>query len=104
MEYEPISGRPVRFPPGRIQVRLNQNHRRLYRALYSHYQSILANLPVLRDRDFDGRAVLLTPTQLDALDLAFKNLTDAEAGTPGNAFGSQEADRIRLFKRLQYLS
>jgi hypothetical protein len=104
MDYEPITGKPVRFPPGRVQIRLNQDHRRLYRALYSHYQSILAGVPVLRERDLDGRRVLVTPGQLEALNRAFANLAAGDAGPPGTAFTSQEAARSRLFKRLQYLS
>jgi hypothetical protein len=102
MELTPIEGKPVRFPPGRVEIRLTQQHRRAYRALYGHYQSILVSLPVLRERDFDGRPVRVTPVQLEALNEAF--FGSADAGKPGTAFESQEAARSRLFKRLQYLS
>ena len=74
----------------------------MYRGLYRHYQSILANLPVLRDRDFDGRPVRVTTAQLEALNKAL--FGSAVGGKPGTAFESQEAAKSRLFKRLQYLS
>lgn len=102
MELTPIEGKPVRFPPGRLEIRLSQAHRRVYRGLYGHYQSILASLPVLRERDFDGRPVRVTPAQLEALNGAL--VGSAELANPGTAFESQEAARSRLFKRLQYLS
>jgi hypothetical protein len=103
MELEPIAGKPVRFPPGRVAIRLDERHKSAYRRLYGQYQSILAGLPVLRDRDFDGRVVTVTTSQLAALNVAFAKLGAAEnAGM--SAFGDQEAARKRLFKRLQYLS
>lgn len=104
MEYEPIPGKPVRFPPGRLQIRLHERHRSAYRALYAHYQSILAGLPVLKDRDFDGRPVVVTPAQLDALNSAFSKLLEPPREAPTSVFESQEAAKSRLFKRLQYLS
>lgn len=103
MEYEPISGTPTRFPPGRVRIRLSQGYRRPYRTLYARYQSILAGVPVLRDRDFDGRTFTITATELDALNRALGVL--GNDSSPGEAaFSSQEAGRSRLFKRLQYLS
>jgi hypothetical protein len=104
MAHEPIAGKSVRWPPGCVQIRLGQEHRHAYRALYAHYQSILAGLPVLRDRDFDGRPVTVKAAQLDALNRALASLTDAPKGSLGSAYASQEAARSRLFKRLQYLS
>lgn len=103
MEYEPISGISTRFLPGHVRIRLNQDHRRSYRALYARYQSILAGLPVFRERDFDGRAVRITAIQLEALNRALSVL--AGDSPPGEAaFSGQEAARSRLFKQLQYLS
>lgn len=99
----PIEGKPVRFPPGRVEIHLDSGHKSAYRRLYARYQSILAGLPVLRERDFDGRAVKITPDQLAALNAAFAGLA-ADGEPPGNAFSKQEASRTRLFKRLQYLS
>jgi hypothetical protein len=104
MKYEPIQGKPVRFPPGRLEIRLNQEYKSEYRALYARYQSILAGLPVLRDRDFDGRPVKVTGAQLDALNRAFARLAEPSHEQAGTAFASQEAAMSRLFKRLQYLS
>ena len=98
-----IEGKSVRFPPGRVAIRLNEGHKSAYRRLYGHYQSILAGLPVLRERDFDGRAVTVTSSQLDALNRAFAALSEVDAPS-GNVFSAQEASRKRLFKRLQYLS
>ena len=104
MDYEPIVGKPVRFPPGRVQIRLDEQHRSAYRALYAHYQSILAGVPVLKPRDLDGRAVLVSPAQLAALNAAFSKLLQPPDEAPTSVFESQEAARSRLFKRLQYLS
>jgi hypothetical protein len=66
---DPIEGKPVRFPPGRVAIRLDESHRTAYRRLYASYRTILDGLPVLRDRDFDGRKVLVTPAQAAALEL-----------------------------------
>lgn len=104
MAYAPIQGKPVRFPPGRVDIRLTPAHRSGYRTLYGRYQSILSDLPVLRERDFDGRSVQVTATQLAALNGAFAQLAEPQAGHPVSVFESQEAARSRLFKRLQYLS
>lgn len=103
MDLEPIESKPVRFPPGRVEVRLNLQHRSAYRALYARYQSILAGLPVLRERDFDGRTVKVTRQELEALRHAFASVT-APAAKHSTVFEAQEASKERLFKRLQYLS
>jgi hypothetical protein len=103
MDFQPIEGRPLRFPPGYVEVRLDAGHRRLYRALYARYSTILDGLPVLRDRDFDGRAVKMPAARLEAMNAAFQALTETTAATE-TAFGAQEAGRTGLFKRLQYLS
>ena len=100
---ELIQGGAVRIPPGRVAIRLNERHRSAYRRLYAAYGTILDGLPVLRDRDFDGRSVKVSKAQLEALNEAFAKL-NAEAATPGSVFEAQEAGRTRLFKRLQYLS
>ena len=104
MDYEPISGKPVRFPPGRVQIRFDPEHRRSYRALYSRYQSILAGLPVLSDRDVDGRTVTVTVAQLEALNCALESVAADGPAPAATAFAFQEAGRSRLFKRIQYLS
>jgi hypothetical protein len=104
MAYERIEGKPVRFPPGHVQIRLSEAHRSAYKALYARYQSILAGLPVLRDRDFDGRAIRVSAARLSALNRAFEQLEAEPTGRRGSAFGAQEARRSELFKKLQYLS
>lgn len=100
----PITGKPVRFPPGRLAIRLGEEHWFAYRLLYGRYQSYLAGLPVLRARDFDGRAVMVTREGLDALNRGFASLRDGRADTDGSPFGGQAQTRTRLFKRLQSLS
>ena len=100
----PIIGKPVRFPPGRVAVRLGAEHHAAYRRLYGRYRTVLSDLPVLRDRDFDGRKVLLTRAQLQALNAALAS-PEAGGGTGGgDSFGAQERSRRKLFKRLQFLS
>ena len=92
------------MPPGHVTVRLDLRHKRAYKALYARYGTVLTGLPVLRERDFDGRAVKLTMRALDALNMAFAGQTDGPAGSTGGAFAAQERARARLFKKLQYLS
>lgn len=104
MEFERIQGTPVRIPPGRVAIRLSEAHRNAYRRLYNRFQTLLEGLPVLRDRDFDGRAVKVTPTELEALNRAFASLNDPPATTSGAVFEAQADGRSRLFKRTQYLS
>ncbi len=109
MMIEPLVGSPVRIPPGRVAVRLDERHRVAYRRLYQRSGTTLdQQLPVLRDRDFDGRAVKMTPDQLEALNLAFASMTVGGSGVSGAArtsvFEAQEAAKTRLHKRTQYLS
>lgn len=104
MEIEPLQGTPVRFPPGRVAIRLDQRHRIAYKRLYAEYGTVLEGLPVLRERDFDGRAVKMTLVQLEALNQAFARLGERPRGRVGTAFEAQERSKNGLFKRLQYLS
>lgn len=104
MALEPITGTPVRFPPGRVAIRLDTSYLLPYRRLYRAYQTQLSDLPILRDRDFDGRAVKVTPPQLEALNDAFARYADSVNGTTSGAFDAQERARTRLFKRTQFLS
>lgn len=105
MAFEPIVGTPVRIPPGHVAVRLDARYRLPYRRLYRRYQTELAGLPVLRDRDFDGRVVKMRGQELEALNVALARVlggaTDGRRPTP---FGAQERVRTSLFKRLQFLS
>jgi len=104
MEVEAVEGRRVRFPPGRVAVRLDAGQRRAYRALYAQYQTVLEGLPVLRERDFDGRVVKLKAAELEALNRAFAALASEGEARGGAAYEAQERGRSRLSKRLQYLS
>ncbi len=104
MQTEPIVGKRVKFPPGRVEIRLKPEQRSAYRRLYAAYRTILDGLPVLRERDFDGRAVSVTQGQLEALNQAFSKMAAEGPATGNSVFGAQEAQKTRLFKRLQYLS
>lgn len=104
MSLEPITGTPVRFPPGRVAVRLDARYRLPYQRLYRRYQTQLTELPVLRASDFDGRAVKLTPAQLGALNEAFAAYTEGSDGAASGVFDAQERGRTELFKRTQFLS
>ena len=105
MACGPILGTPLRIPPGRLAIKLNAEHRRMYRAVYAHYGTVLHGLPVLReDRDFEGRTVKVTAAELDALNGAFASLTTPIGRPATRVFEAQEQSRRRLFKRLQYLS
>ena len=103
MPNEPIVGKPVRFPPGRVRVHLDAGQRSTYRALYARYRTFLDDLPVLRDRDFDGRGVLMTEAQLEALNRGLASVAASDTNTQG-VFDAQERAKSRLFKKLQYLS
>jgi hypothetical protein len=103
MQVQPIEGKPVRFPPGKVEIRLDESHRNAYKGLYGSYQTILGGLPVFREQDFDGRPVKVSPKELEALNKAFANL-GKDADGASSAFGAQESSRTRLFKRLQHLS
>jgi hypothetical protein len=76
----------------------------MYRELYSRFGTLLDGLPVLRERDFDGRGVKVTLGELDALNRAFTGAVGSGDRPSDSVFGSQEASRTKLFKRLQYLS
>ena len=105
MAVETITGKARRFPPPPgVEVRLTQEHYRLYRSLYARYATNLEGLPVLRERDFDGRAVRITQAQLDALNRAFVAATAPPPGDAGSPFDQQAEGRSKLFKRLQFLS
>lgn len=76
-----------------------------YRRLHQAYQSYLSELPMLAERDFDGkRSVKVTPKQLEALNAAFAKLADDDNTSARTVFEAQGQARSRLFKRLQYLS
>lgn len=93
----------MRFPPGRVAISLDAAHRSAYRALYARYRTVTGSLPVFRERDFDGRKLLVTRPELDALNRAFASLSAVPSGPP-TVFEGQERSRKRLAKKTQYLS
>lgn len=103
MALEPLTGTPVRFPPGRVAVRLEQRYLLPYRRLYRRYQTQLGDLPVLRDRDFEGHTVKMTPAQLEGLNRALATIVMLN-GDGASPFDMQEQGRTQLFKRTQFLS
>lgn len=105
MEFTPLEGKRALSPPGTLGVKLPPELWQPYNRLYRGYESYLSGLPMLAERDFDGkRSVKLTPRQLEALNEAFTRLAEADAPAPHSVFEGQEAAKSKLFKRLQYLS
>ena len=105
MEFTPLKGKRALSPPGTLSVKLEPERWQHYRRFYQGYQSYLTGLPMLAERDFDGkRSVKLTPKQLEALNSAFERLSVDEGAVPRSAFEGQEQGKSKLFKRLQYLS
>ena len=103
MEVEPITGKRVLFPPGRVAIRLDEGHRRAYRRLYGLLFP-LAGVPALNDHDFDGRALKLTRRELAALNLAFASLEHHASPGVRSAFGDQEQALTKHFKEMEFLS
>ncbi|MBI5288009.1 MAG: hypothetical protein HY873_03445 [Chloroflexi bacterium] len=105
MEFTPIKGRRVPLPPGHVAAKLPPELWQPYKRLHAQYQAYLSGMPMLAERDFDGkRSVKMTPKQLRALNAAFGALFESGTGDAGTVFEAQEDARTRLFKRLQYLS
>jgi hypothetical protein len=104
MAFEPIRGRPARFPPGKVMVTLGPERLLDYRRLYARSATDLGGLPKLREGDFDGRTVSMSAAELHALNHALAHLNAPRRRATGNAFETQEQHKTRLFKRLQYLS
>lgn len=104
MEVSPIEAKSGGLRPGHVTVRLDAEHRRAYEVLYAQYRTIFDSLPVLRERDFDGRPVTMTKTQFEALEQAFASLAAPEPAASDSPFAGQEQAKQRLFKRLQFLS
>ncbi len=105
MAYEPLKGKRVLAPPGHVGVKLPLELWMPYKRLHAQYAAYLDGLPMLAERDFDGkRTVKMTPKQLAALNAAFAELVDDETAGPTSVFGAQEDAKTRLFKRLQFLS
>ncbi len=105
MEFTPLTGKRTFAPPGFLAVKLAPELWQPYKRLHASYQAYIAGLPMLAERDFDGkRSVKLTSKQLEALNTAFSNLADDSKAKPTNVFEAQEEALTQLFKRLQHLS
>jgi hypothetical protein len=104
MDTPPIERKSTGLRPGRVTVRLGPEHRKAYEALYGQYRTIFDSLPVLRERDFDGRAVSMTKARLEVLSRALASLGTPEEPASASPFEAQDRARRRLFKRLQFLS
>lgn len=104
MEIPPVEAKSGGLRPGRVTIRLSEEHRKAYEVLYAQYRTIFDSLPVLRERDFDGRAISLTKAQLDALNGSFASLAKPDEPDGMSPFEVQDRAKRRLFKRLQYLS
>jgi hypothetical protein len=104
MDFEPIEGKPVRFPPGKVAVQLGKDRLMDYRRLYARSGTDLAGLPKLRERDFDGRTITISRSELDALNDALARLHTPRPRETGSVFEAQERFKARLYKRTQFLS
>ena len=104
MEVPPVEPKSNGLRLGRVTVHLGPEHRKAYEVLYSQYRTIFDSLPVLQERDFDGRAVSMTKAQLEGLNRAFASLAKPAEPDGMSPFEIQERAKRRLFKRLQYLS
>ena len=104
MEFQPIEGKPVRFPPGKVAIRLGPERLLDYQRLYARSGTDLGGMPQLRERDFDGREVKVTPAELDTLNAALARLYSPGKRGTGSVFEAQQNHKTKLFKRLQYLS
>jgi hypothetical protein len=105
MDFQRLTGKRVPLPPGHVRVKLAPELWQPYKRLHSRYQAYLSGIPMLAERDFDGkRTVKMTPKQLEALNAAFERVASEEREPPATVFEAQEEGRTRLFKRLQFLS
>jgi hypothetical protein len=103
MTVEPIVGRGVLFPPGHVRIALSAQHRRAYLLLYG-LSFPLADVPALKDRDFDGRSITMSRPQLAALNRNFADLAgELDLGPPG-ASRDQQRLLTKRFRELQFLS
>ena len=103
IEVSPITGMPARFRRGHVSVRLDDAHRHAYRRLYG-LAFPLVDVPALEHRDFDGRSITLSRTQLGALNRAFATLNHDAMTHARDAAGDQELLLTQHFKEMQFLS
>lgn len=101
VEIPPIVGKRIFFPPGHVAICLDDGHRRAYLRLYG-LSWPLPGVPELKDRDFDGRTIKLTRSQLAALNLAFLSPRDHARTGRRSAFEAQEQFLTKHFKEMQF--
>ena len=99
---KPIVGQRTLLP-GRVQITLSAGHRRAYLLLYGG-DFPLADVPALKDTDFDGRSIRMSSHELAALNRMFQALgREADPG-PAAAFRGQERSLTGTSRRMQFLS
>ena len=101
VEIPPIVGKRIFVPPGRVAICLDDGDRRAYLRLYG-LSWPLPGVPELKDRDFDGRTIKLTRSQLAALYLALVSLLDHARTGRRSAFEAQEQFLTKHFKEMQF--
>ena len=99
----PIVGRRVLFPPGWVSISLTHEHRQAYLLLYG-LSFPLADVPPLKDHDFDGLPVKMRRRQLAALNREFRSLQSAAPSGSVGPFQAQEGGLTKHFKEMQFLS
>lgn len=100
---DPIVGQSGRFPPGHVAITLNAEHRRAYLRLYGT-SFPLADVPALKDNDFDGRSIKMSRPQLAALNRRFRALADVPDPGPAGVYRNQGQALAKHFKEMQFLS
>jgi hypothetical protein len=103
LAVEPIVGKPERFRPGHVAIRLYERDRRAYRRLYGLVFP-LADVPALKDGDFDGRVLTLTRPELQALNHALASLDRQGVPKMRGASEDQEQALTGHSKKMQFLS
>lgn len=103
IEVAPIVGNSVLFPPGYVSITLTPEHRNAYGRLYG-LTFPLADVPELKDRDFDGHTIKMRRRQLAALNSKFRALHDDQPSGPPGPFRDQEHELTQRSKEMQFLS
>ena len=103
LTVETIVGQGVLFPRGHVRITLSPQHRRAYLLLYGEAFP-LADVPALKDRDFDGRSITMSARELASLNHLFHDLAYvSDAGPPGT-FRDQERSLTKTSGQAQFLS
>lgn len=100
---KPLIAQRVLFRRDQVHTTLNEEHRQAYRRLYGE-SFPLADVPALKDHDFDGRCIRMSASQFAAL--------NRRLGVPGelshprrtSAFDNQDRLLAEHAKKIQFLS